>query len=100
MTKLTSILLQLLTIHNQLYLINGKKSGFAVPSPITANADSFVIESNSLSHFNVLGNDSGDGALYIQQATEPQHGYLAVLDGNVQVLYAPDTDFVGLDCKL
>jgi hypothetical protein len=94
MTKLTSILLQLLTLHNLPHLAQGKKSNTIT----TANADSFTIESNTLSRFNVLDNDDGS-SLYIQQVTEPQHGYLAILDGNLELLYDPHTDFVGVDCK-
>lgn len=54
-----------------------------------------------MSNLNVLENDSdpkGD-ELYISQVAEAQNGYVAVLDGNNELLYVPDTDFVGVDSK-
>jgi hypothetical protein len=66
-----------------------------------AMPDMILIGKNELAHLNVLANDTdpnGD-ALHLMEVTEAQHGYVALLDGKKELIYAPNQDFEGLDCK-
>jgi hypothetical protein len=66
-----------------------------------AAPDMILVGVNELAHLHVLANDidpDGDD-LRISEVEKAQHGYAAVLDGGKEIIYAPDTDFVGLDCE-
>jgi hypothetical protein len=60
-----------------------------------------LIGKNELAHLNVLANDTDPNrdALHLMEVTEAQHGYVALLDGKKELIYAPNQDFEGLDCK-
>lgn len=54
-----------------------------------------------MSHLNVLDNDTDPNGdeLYISTVTKAKNGYVGILDGNKEILYVPDSDFEGVDCK-
>lgn len=98
MAKFTpTFVLQIISLHQLIWLTSAKKSN----NKPQANPDVFSIESNSFTNLNVLDNDSDANGkeLYISEVTEAENGYVAVLDGHLELLYAPDKDFTGVDRK-
>ena len=66
-----------------------------------AMPDMILVGKNELAHLNVLANDTDPNGdeLHLMEVEEAQHGYVALLDGKKDLIYAPDQDFEGLDCE-
>lgn len=69
--------------------------------PPQAMPDMILVGKNELAHLNVLANDTDPNGdeLHLVEVDEAQFGYVALLEGNKELIYAPDEDFEGLDCK-
>lgn len=66
-----------------------------------AMPDMILVGMNELAHLNVLANDTDPNGdeLHLMEVTEAQHGYVALLAGKTELIYAPDHDFEGLDSE-
>ena len=66
-----------------------------------AMPDMILVGKNELAHLNVLANDTDPNGdeLHLAGVEDAQHGYVALLDGKKDLIYAPDKDFEGLDCE-
>jgi hypothetical protein len=64
-----------------------------------AMPDMILVGMNELAHLNVLANDTDPNGdeLHLMEVTEAQHGYVALLAGKKELIYAPNHDFEGLD---
>ena len=98
MIKLAIFSTQILILHHLIWGTAGKR---IKSKPPIAVPDKIEVQPKSMSHLNVLDNDSDPNGdeLYISEVTTAKNGYLGILDGKKELLYVPDSDFEGVDCK-
>jgi hypothetical protein len=67
-------------------------------TPLQAESDSFTIDVNTETIFNVLANDSSPagGSLSLFSVSPPAHGVASISSDN-KIVYTPDSDYVGED---